>query len=82
MFLKWIEKHCGKRRNYSLQAIFPFSHIVFKRLVLQTSENKGLFRKGLKVENIVSRGENAGNIMKMFSFSNNVFKSPLHHVHS
>ena len=47
-------KHCGKRRNCSL---FPqltsnstFSHSVFKRLVLQTRKNEGLFGKGLMIE--------------------------------
>ena len=46
-FSEMVKKHCGKRRNCSLQAIFPFSHSVFKRLVLMTRENKGLFGKGL-----------------------------------
>ena len=40
-------KHCGKRRNCSLRAISHFSHSVFKRLVLQTHINMGLFGKGL-----------------------------------
>ena len=40
-------KHCGKRRNCSLRAISPFPHSVFKRLVLQTRKNQGLFGKGL-----------------------------------
>ena len=34
-------KHCGKRRNCSLRAIFSFSLSVFKRLVLQTCKNQG-----------------------------------------
>ena len=41
-------KHCGKKRNCSLRAISPFSHIVFKRPVLQTLKNQGLFGKRLK----------------------------------
>ena len=46
---------------------FSFSHIVFKGLVLQTRKNQGLFGKGLMTlkkkafENIVGKGENAGN---------------------
>ena len=36
-------KHCGKRRNCP----FSFSHSVFKRPVLQTHKNQGLFGKGL-----------------------------------
>ena len=50
---------------------FSFSYSVFKRLVLQTHKNQGLFGKGLDVakikisvihkeENIVGKGENAG----------------------
>ena len=64
---------------------FSFSHSVFKRLVLQTHKNKGLFGKGLifpqtipglhdptfkkPSENIVENGENAG----IFSFFHKVF---------
>ena len=46
-FSKRVKKHYGKRRNCSLRAIPPFSHSVFKRLVLQTCENQDLFGKGL-----------------------------------
>ena len=41
------KKHCGKRRNCSLRASSPFFRSVFKRLVLQTHKNQGLFGKGL-----------------------------------
>ena len=45
----WTDrKHCRKRRNSSLRAIFFFSHSVFKRLVLQTRKKQGLFGRGLK----------------------------------
>ena len=44
-------KHCGKRRNCSLRAISPFL-TVFKRLVLQTRKNQGLFGKGLNSEKL------------------------------
>ena len=37
----------GKRRNCSLRAISPFFLSVFKRHVLQTRKNQGLFGKGL-----------------------------------
>ena len=47
---------------------FSFSYSVFKRLVLQTRKNQGLFGKGLsvrfvfkKVQNSVGKGENANN---------------------
>ena len=39
-------KHCGKRRNCSLQAISPFS-TVFNSVILETRKNQGLFGKGL-----------------------------------
>ena len=52
---------------------FFFSHSVFKRLVLQTRENQGLFGKGLRrVENIL--GKENMLVTSMFSFSNNVFQ--------
>ena len=41
-------KHCGKRRNCSLQAISHFPAVFSKRLVLQTRKKQGLFGKGLK----------------------------------
>ena len=45
---------------------FSFSHSVFKRIVLQTRKNQGLFGKGLIIprekpfQNIMGKGENAG----------------------
>ena len=52
-------KHCGKRRNCLFQTknifiSFFFSHIVFKRLVLQTGKNQGLFGKGLTEKELMS----------------------------
>ena len=35
-------KHCGKKRNCSLRAIFPFLTVFFKRPVLQIHEKQGL----------------------------------------
>ena len=35
-------KHCGKRRNCSLRAIFPFTNGVFKRLVSQGHQKVSL----------------------------------------
>ena len=40
-------KHCGKRRNGSLQAISLFPTVFSKDFVLQTRKNQGLFRKEL-----------------------------------
>ena len=48
---------------------FSFSHSIFKRLEMQTLENKGLFGKGLNnpkdegVYKVVGKGENAGNLL-------------------
>ena len=41
------KKNCGKRRNCLLRAISPFPHSVFKKLILQTCKNQGLFGNGL-----------------------------------
>ena len=38
-------KHCGKEKLLVTKN-FSFSHWVFKRLILQTCKNKGLFEKG------------------------------------
>ena len=40
-------KHCGKKEKLLVTSNFSFSHSVFKRLVLQTRKNQGLFGKGL-----------------------------------
>ena len=65
-------KHCGKRRNCPLRAISPFPS-VFKRLVSQGRQKVSLCGNGLNIyhtiltqwkrpfENIVGKGENAGN---------------------
>ena len=51
--LKWWRvlqmgrKHCGKSRNCSLQAISP-NPCLYKRPILQTYKNMGLFGKGSK----------------------------------
>ena len=64
---------------------FSYSHSVFKRLVLQTRKNQGLFGKGLTLyhtimtlqkkafENIVGKGEKACN--QHFLLSHNVIYS-------
>ena len=44
---KWVENAVGKG-EIALTGNFSFSHSVFKRLVLQTHKNQGLFVKGLK----------------------------------
>ena len=40
-------KHCGEKEKLLVMSNFSFSHNVFKRLVLQTCKNQGLFGKGL-----------------------------------
>ena len=47
--LKICRKHCGKRRNCSLQAISPFPRVFKRGVVLQTRKNQGLFVKGLTI---------------------------------
>ena len=51
-FSKSVAKHCGKRRNCSLQAISPFPTVFSKDLYLQTRKNQGLFGKGLNTFSI------------------------------
>ena len=48
---KWVETLLEKEKLLVLSN-FSFSHSVFKRLVLQTLENQGLFGKGLRYSNI------------------------------
>ena len=45
---KRVENTVRKRRNCSLQAISPFSHSVFRRLVLQTRKKPGLVWERVK----------------------------------
>ena len=40
-------KHCGQKEKLLVTSNFSFSHSVFKRLVLQTRTNQGLFGRGL-----------------------------------
>ena len=42
-FYERVENAVGKWRNSLWQAIFPFPNSIFKRLVLQTCKNQGLF---------------------------------------
>ena len=46
-FSKTVRKHCGKKEKLLIMSNFSFSHSVFKRLVMQTHKNQGLFGKGL-----------------------------------
>ena len=50
-----VENTEENRRNCSLRAISPFFRSVFKRLVLQTCKNQGLFGKGLKQKNLENK---------------------------
>ena len=54
---KSVENTVGKG-EISRDEQFLFSSSVFKRLVLQTRKNQGLFGKGLK--SMLGKGENAG----------------------
>ena len=46
-FSKWVENTVEKEKLL-VTSNFSFSHCVFKRLVLQTRKNQGLFGKWLK----------------------------------
>ena len=54
-FSKWLENTVGKGKIARYEQFllvtsnFSFSHSVFKRLILQTYENQGLFGKGLSL---------------------------------
>ena len=54
IWLKWRKvlhigrKQCGKKEKLLAPSNFSFSHSVFKRLLLQTRKNQGLFGKMLK----------------------------------
>ena len=45
-FSKWVE-NTGEKEKFLVTSNFSFSHSVFKRIVLQTRKNQGLFGKGL-----------------------------------
>ena len=44
-------KTLGEKEQLLVTSNFSFSHSIFKRLVLQTRKNQGLFGKGLSVKN-------------------------------
>ena len=68
---KWQKVHPNRQKTLwekeklLVTSNFSFSHSVFKRLILQTHKNQGLFGKGLTnlyrtpFENIVGKAENA-----------------------
>ena len=47
-FSKWIENTVGKEEIARYEQFLLFYHSVFKKLVLQTHKNQGLFGKGLR----------------------------------
>ena len=71
---KRLEKTLGKGK---LMSNFSFSHSVFKRLVLQTHKNKGMFSKGLslyhKMRAFDPSVEKAFDRFSILSFSGNIF---------
>ena len=46
-FLQACTKHSGEKEKLLVMSNFSFSHIVFKRLLLQTCKIQGFFKKGL-----------------------------------
>ena len=62
-----------EKEKLLVKSNFSFSHNIFKRLVLQTHKNQGLFGKGLNTINLVEEGlEN-----KMGQAENNFFSPTL-----
>ena len=54
-------KHCGKRRNCSLKGpISPFTTVLLKDLYNRHVKSSLVWER-VKAENIVGKGENAGN---------------------
>ena len=47
-FFKWVENTVGKGEIARKEQFLLFPHSVFKRHILQTLKNQGLFGKGLK----------------------------------
>ena len=58
-----------EKKKLLVTSNFSFSHSVFKRLVLETHKNQGLFGKGLKLMIVWDMGHCMFNILQ---------KSPLH----
>ena len=52
----WVENTEGKR-EIAHTSNFSFSHSVFKRLILQTRKNQGLFGKGQRHEKETHKGD-------------------------
>ena len=50
-FFKWVENTVGKGEFARFEQCF-FYHSVFKRLILQTRRNQGLFWKGLRLRRL------------------------------
>ena len=48
-YFQWVENTVGKGETARYEQFFSFSHSVFKRFVLQTCKNQGLFGKGLSL---------------------------------
>ena len=57
---------------------FSFSHSVFKRIVLQTCKNQGLFGKGLMHSNILNRKRNVTQIKYNPQFSLHLYNETVY----
>ena len=67
-FSKWVENSVGKGEIAHYEQISPFSPTVFfKRPVLQTHKNQGLFGKGLNVYFPINKQEPSYIMAKLFS---------------
>ena len=74
ILVKMGRKHCGEKEKLLVTSNFSFSHSVFKRLVVQTRKNRGLFGKGL-----IDKKNSEKMPLTFFFFSNNVFETLLWH---
>ena len=64
------KKILWEKEKLLIMSYFSFSHSVFKRLVLQTRKNQGLFGKGLKL----LKTENLRKVViRIFSIFHNIF---------
>ena len=59
------QKTLLEKEKLLITSNFSFSHSVFKRLVLQTRKNQGLFGKGLNVVGTMDSGDRGMNPVAM-----------------
>ena len=76
-------KHCEKKEKLLVTSNFSFHHGVFKRLVLQTHENQGLFGRGLTLFYFINEQEKSFTVFPLFMlffFQNNKIRYVVHAI--